>query len=556
MLKINIEMNTTFKNVLGSVILLVLFSNFTYIELDACTNFLVTKGASSDGSAMITYAADAGGFMEPLKFFPAAEHAPNSKLDIYDWDSGKLLGQIPQAPKTYKVVGNINEFQLAIAETTFGGIETLQDTTGIIDYGSLMYIVLQRAKTAQEAITLIDTLLNKYGYYSGGESFSIADPNEVWIMEVIGKGAGSKGVVWVAARIPDGYIAAHANQSRIRNLIENDPKNFRYSKDVESFAKEKKIYKEYNGKFSFADTYNPLDPGGLLYCEGRVWRFFSLAAPSANLNEDYFRAVEGATPYPLYIKPDKKLSVPDLQTWMRDHFEGTEYDMTKGLGAGPYACPYRWKGLEWKIDGDTTTTYGWERPISTQQTAFSFIMQLRNWLPNHIGGVMWYGVDDAASSCYIPLYCSLTDAPKAFVGGSIAEFSWDSGFWVFNLVANRAYTNYKNIIKDIQKIQASYESKFLAYQPALENAALELDKKDKNLAIDFLSDYTLSNTQKVIDSWKELWTYITVKYNDGYINDVTKNGGRSPKSSGYSNEFLKKVLQEKPGYYDVKWRKK
>jgi dipeptidase len=537
-------------------ILIILINDQNRNSLDACTNFIVTKGASKDGSNMITYAADAGGFMEPLKFFQAAEHKPGSLLDIYDWDSGKFLGQIPQAPKTYKVVGNINEFQLSIAETTFGGVDSLRDSTGLIDYGSMMYIVLQRAKTAQEAITLMDTLFNKYGYFSSGESFSIADPNEVWIMEVIGKGAGSKGVVWAAMRIPDGYIAAHANQSRIRNLIMNDTKNCRYSKDVITFAKSKNIYKEYKGEFSFADTYNPLDPGSLLYCEGRVWRFYSLAAPNLKLSDDYFRAVEGADPYPLFIKPDNKIGVKDLQNWMRDHFEGTEYDMTKGLGAGPHGCPYRWKGLEWKIDGDTISTYGWERPISTQQTAFSFVMQLRSWMPNHIGGLMWYGVDDAASTCYIPLYCSMVEVPKAFVGGSIAEFDWNNGFWIFNLVANRAYTNYKNVIKDINKVQASFEERFLAYQPALENAALELDKQNKDLAIDFLSDYSINNTMKVMDTWKDLWQHITVKYNDGYINDVKKNNGRSPKGAGYNNDFLKKVLEERPGYYDVKWKKK
>lgn len=544
------------KSYFYTIFILVLLNLSSHLNLNACTNFIVTKGASKDGSTMITYAADAGGFMEPLKFFPAMEHKPGTMLDIYDWDSGKYLGKIPQAKNTYKVVGNINEFQLSIAETTFGGIDSLRDTTGLIDYGSLMYIVLQRAKTAQEAITLIDTLLNKYGYYSGGESFSIADPNEAWIMEVIGKGAGSKGAVWAAHRIPDGYIAAHANQSRIRNLIKNDVNNCRYSKDLMEFAKKKKIYKEYKNDFSFADTFNPLDPGSALYCEGRVWRFYTLAAPSQNLSDEYFRAFEGAEPYPLFIKPDNKIGVKDLQTWMRDHFEDTPYDMTKGLGAGPYGCPYRWKGLEWKIDGDTVNTYGWERPISTQQTAFSFIMQLRSFMPNHIGGLMWYGVDDAASTCYIPLYCSMTEVPKAFEGGSIAEFDPNSGFWIFNLVANRAYTNYKNVIVDIQKVQSRFEDSFLAYQSVVENSALELNKQNTNLAVDFLTDYSINNTMKVMDTWTDLWKHITVKYNDGYINDVKKNNGRSPKGSGYNNEFLKKVLEERPGYFDVRWKKK
>ncbi len=536
--------------------MIVLVNLCSHFDLNACTNFIITKGASKDGSTMITYSADAGGFMEPLKFFPAMEHKPGTMLDIYDWDSGKYLGKIPQAKNTYKVVGNINEFQLSIAETTFGGIDSLRDTTGLVDYGSLMYIVLQRAKNAQEAITLIDTLLNKYGYYSSGESFSIADPNEAWIMEVIGKGAGSKGAVWAAYRIPDGYVAAHANQSRIRNLIKNDINNCRYSKDLIDFAKKKNIYKEYKNEFSFADTFNPLDPGSVLYCEGRVWRFYTLAAPSQNLSDEYFRAFENAEPYPLFIKPDNKIGVKELQTWMRDHFEDTPYDMTKGLGAGPYGCPYRWKGLEWKIDGDSVNTYGWERPISTQQTAFSFIMQLRSFMPNHIGGLMWYGVDDAASTCYIPLYCSMTEVPKAFEGGSIAEYNPNSGFWIFNLVANRAYSNYKNVIIDIKKVQSRFEDSFLAYQNVVENSALELNKQNSDLAVDFLNDYSINNTMKVMDTWTDLWKHLTVKYNDGYINDVKKNNGRSPKGSGYNNEFLKKVLEERPGYYDVRWKKK
>lgn len=536
--------------------MIVLVNLYSHFDLNACTNFIITKGASKDGSTMITYSADAGGFMEPLKFFPAMEHKPGTMLDIYDWDSGKYLGKIPQAKNTYKVVGNINEFQLSIAETTFGGIDSLRDTTGLVDYGSLMYIVLQRAKNAQEAITLIDTLLNKYGYYSSGESFSIADPNEAWIMEVIGKGAGSKGAVWVAYRIPDGYVAAHANQSRIRNLIKNDINNCRYSKDLIDFANKKNIYKEYKNEFSFADTFNPLDPGSVLYCEGRVWRFYTLAAPSQNLSDEYFRAFENADPYPLFIKPDNKIGVKELQTWMRDHFEDTPYDMTKGLGAGPYGCPYRWKGLEWKIDGDSVNTYGWERPISTQQTAFSFIMQLRSFMPNHIGGLMWYGVDDAASTCYIPLYCSMTEVPKAFEGGSIAEYNPNSGFWIFNLVANRAYSNYKNVIIDIKKVQSRFEDSFLAYQNVVENSALELNKQNSDLAVDFLNDYSINNTMKVMDTWTDLWKHLTVKYNDGYINDIKKNNGRSPKGSGYNNEFLKKVLEERPGYYDVRWKKK
>jgi len=523
---------------------------------EACTNFLVTKGASANGSNMITYAADAGGFMEPLKFFPAAEWADGEMIDIYDWDSEAYLGKIRQARKTYHVVGNINEHQLAIGETTFTGLEKYRDTTGLIDYGSLMYLVLQRAKTAREAIKLIDDLTKEYGYYSTGESFSIADTKEVWMMEVHPKGVGNKGLVWVAMRIPDGYIAAHANQSRIRNIKMNDPENCLYSKDVIEFAKKEGIYKEYKGEFSFADTYNPLDPGGVLFCEGRVWRFYSLAAPSLELSEDYFRAVEGADPYPLYIKPDNKIELKDLMTWMRDHFEGTDYDMTKGLAAGPHGCPYRWKGLLWNVDADTTRKFAWERPIGTQQTAFSFVAQLRDNMPNEIGGILWYGVDAASTSCYIPLYCSMGEVPKPYQGGSISEFSWESSFWVFNAVANRAYLMFNKIYPDIQKVQQNFEDKFLAFQPAIEKAALELHKNDPKQAVHFLTDYSVSQVNNVHTRWTELWKYITVKFNDGYINDVNVAGGRKPKSAGYDNEFLKQIIEERPGYYDVNWRQR
>lgn len=539
------------KNIFAIITLIILSTS----QLIPCTNLLVSKGASADGSTMITYAADAGGFMERFFYLPEATHEAGAMLEVHDWDTGKFLGEIPQIPHTYRVVGNMNQHQVTIGETTFTGLEEYRDTTGNLDYGSLMRIALQRAKTAKEAIKVIDELTTKYGYYSTGESFSIADPNEVWIMDIHPKGVGNKGIVWVARRIPDGYIAAHANQSRIREIIKNDPNNCLYSKDVISFAKEKGIAKEYKGEFSFADTYNPLDPGGVLYCEGRVWRFYSLAAPSLNLPDDYWRAVEGADPYPLFIKPDSKISVKDLQSWMRDHFEDTEYDMTKGLAAGPYGCPYRWKNLSWKLDSDTTKTYGWERPIATQQTAWSYVAQMRSTLPDEIGGILWYGVDDAATSCYIPLYSSLEAAPKPYTVGSIKDFSWGSMFWVFNLVANKSYEMYSYISQDIKAVQQNYEDKFLAYQPQLEKAALEMYKTDPKMAASFLSDYSTSNVDRIHKEWTSLWEYITVKYNDRYINDVTKDEGRAPKGVGYEQKFLEQVVKERPGYYDVDWKK-
>lgn len=528
--------------------------SFAYTA-DACTNFLVTKGASKDGSTMISYSADAGGFMDPLYFMPAAKHQPGTMVDIYEWDSGKLLGKIKQVAETYQVVGNMNEYQVAIGETTFGGLE-LKDTTAIMDYGSLIYIALQRSKTAREAIKVMTDLVKEYGYYSSGESFSIADPEEVWMLEMISKGMHEKGAVWVAVRIPDGYVAAHANQARIRQFPLNDPENCLYAPDVISFAQKHGYYDAKKGPFSFADVYNPLEPGGLLFCEGRVWSMFNRCAPSLKLSSDYWRAYEGQEPYPLYIKPDNKLTPRDVMSLMRDHFNGTEFDMTKGLAAEPYGNPYRWKPLTFKIEGDTVNSYGWERPISTQQTAFSFVSQSRSFMPREVGGVFWYGVDDTYSTVYVPLYVSMKSIPASFDGGSIKELDLNSSFWVFNLVSNLAYTKYSYIIKDIQVVQKRLEDKYEMYQPAIEKAALELYKADKDAAVSFLTDYSLAESQKMHNEWYELWRQLVVKYNDGYINNVNDANGRHPKGVGYGNEFFKRVVKERPGYYDVKMKKK
>lgn len=535
---------------LSAGILFLFATSFLY----PCTNILVTKGASADGSVMISYNADAGGFMEPLYFSPARDWNPDDSVEIFDWDSGKYLGKIKQVPHTYQVINLINEYQVSIGETTFGGREELRDTTGGIDYGSLMFLALQRAKTAREAIKVMTSLVAEYGYYSSGESFSIADPNEVWIMEMIGKGPGQKGAVWVALRIPDGFISAHANHSRIREFPLNDPENCMYAPDVISFAIEKGYYKPNYGPFSFSDAYDPATPSSLLFCEGRVWSIFRRAAPSQNFSEDYWRVVKGAKPYPLWIRPDKKLTVRDVINLMRDHFDGTPYDLKKGFAAGPFGCPVRWKPLVWKVEGDTTQ-YAWERPISTQQTAFAFVSQLRSWLPREIGGVHWYGVDDNYTNVYIPLYCSIRQAPECFQVGSISEFTLESAFWIFNLVANWAYTKYSYMYEDIRKVQKELEDKFFAFQPAVEKTALELYETNPELSIEYLTDYSISQSNLVVKKWKKLWEYLVMKYNDGYVNDVTKDRGRSPKGVGYGDSFFKQVLKDRPGYYDVIWRK-
>ncbi len=525
-------------------------------DLMACTNLLVSKGASVDGSVMITYNADAGGFMEPLFFSTGKKWKPGDSVEVWDWDSHVYLGKIPQVAQTYTVVGNINEYQVSIGETTFGGREELRDTTGRIDYGSLMYLALQRSKTAREAINIMGDLVTRYGYYSSGESFSVADANEAWIMEMVGKGPGSKGAVWAARRVPDGYICAHANQARIREVPTNDPENCIYALDLFDFAKKKGYYKPDSAQFSFVDAFCPLDPGNLLFCEGRVWSMFNRCAPSLKLDTAYWRAYKDVEPYPLFIKPDRKLSVRDAMDMMRDHFENTPYDMTKGLAAGPYGCPYRWKGLTWHLEGDSVTEYGWERPISTQQTAFSFVSQLRSDKPREIGGIFWYGVDDTYSNVYMPLYCSMTRVPKCLQVGSIGDFTLESTFWVFNLVANLAYTKYQYAIQDIKPVQKELEDSFEKNQASVEEEAMKLYKQKPAKAVEYLTSYSNTQVETVHKRWTELWHSLVVKYNDGYINDVKKNHGRSPSGKGYGNYYFKKVVEENPDYYKVEWKEK
>ncbi len=489
---------------------------------DACTNFLISKGASADGSTMITYAADSHELYGELYYRPAGHHLPGTMIAVYEWDTGKYLGQIRQVAETYAVVGNINEHQVALGETTYGGREELVDSTAILDYGSLMYITLQRAKTAREAIRIMGDLVAEYGYKSEGESFSISDPNEVWIMDMIGKGPGNKGAAWVARRIPDGYISAHANHARIRQFPLKDPENCLYAKDVISFAREKGYFSGNDEDFSFSAAYAPPDYGALRFCEVRVWAMFRRAAPSITLSSDYVKGVRGAEPLPLWIKPDKKLSVRDVIELMRDHFEGTEFDLSKGIGAGPYCLPYRWRPLTWKVDG---VEYLNERSTSTQQTGFSFITQSRSWLPDPIGGVLWFGVDDTYSTVYVPMYCSIHEVPKSYaVGtGSFHQFSWESAFWVFNFVSNYAYSRFRDMIVDIQIVQREFEGKFFADQPGIESAALALYKTSPQLAMDYLSDYSVKSGDAVVKRWMKLGEFLLYKYLDGNVKDELGN---------------------------------
>jgi dipeptidase len=499
---------------------------------------------------MITYAADSHVLYGELYYTPAADHMPGSMLDIYEWDTGKYLGKIKQVPHTYSVVGNMNEHQVAIGETTYGGRKELKDPRAIMDYGSLMYIALQRAKTAREAIKVIADLMDEYGYYSSGESLSISDPNEVWIMEMISRGPKKKGAVWVARRVPDGYICAHANQARITTFPLKDPKNCLYAEDVISFAREMGYYKGEDKDFSFADAYAPLDFGGLRFCEARVWSFFNRAAPSLKLPVEYAKGNADAERLPLWIKPDKKLSVRDVIELMRDHFEGTEMDMTKDVGAGPYCLPYRWRPLTWKLNKDDKVKYFNERAVSTQQTGFSFVTQSRSWLPDPVGGVLWFSVDDTYSTVYIPMYCGIREVPKSFaVGtGSFNEFTWESAFWVFNFVSNYTYSRYCDMIKDVQKVQRELEGNFFALQPEVEKAALNLYKKAPELARDYLTAYSVKHGNAVVKRWKKLGEFLIFKYLDGNVKDELGKVTHP----GYPKAWYQKVVEQKGDHFKVK----
>ena len=514
----------------------------------ACTNFIVTKGASTDGSVMVTYAADSHQLYGALYFTPKGNFKPGTTLRVEEWDTGKYLGDIAQIPSTYTTIGNMNEHSLIITETTYGGLGQLEDPNGKIDYGSLIYITLQRAKTAREAITTIIELANTYGYASSGESFSIADANEAWIMELIGKGDSTndpsrKGIVWVAYRIPDGYISAHANQARITTINFNDPENCLYAEDVISFARKEGLFEGDDKDFSFCDTYAPLDFGAMRGCEARVWSFFHTFTEGMNKYIDYALGVNPQNKMPLWVKPTEKVSPKQLFDAMRDHYEGTPMDMTTDIGAGGHHLPYRWRPMYFSVDG---VEYCNERATATQQTGFWLCGQARE---NKVG-ILWFGVDDAATSALTPIYVNTTEVPWCLSeqNGSMLKYSDSSLFWITNRVAQFAYLRYDLIGKQVRE-----------YVDTWENTALETVKKiditigntpNAKKKAKIATKFTLSSADLLFNTWNKLDKYLMVKYIDGNVKGEDENGKFIDNGNG--KDIPGKILQ--PGYSE-KWKK-
>lgn len=488
---------------------------FAIQSADACTSFLVGKKASTDGSAFITYNADSYGMFGRLKYYPAAKHPKGTMRRIVDGDTNHYLCDIPEAAETYAVMGQINEYQLAITETTFGGREELDGAGEGIDYVSLMTLGLQRAKTAREAIKVMTELVNKYGYASSGESFSIADPNEVWMMEMIGKGKGREGAVWVAVRIPDDCIAAHANHSRIHKFDLKDKDNVMYAKDVITFARQKGYFTGKDADFSFSATYAPADFGAIRYCDTRVWSFYNKWVEGMDQYLDYAtgKAIGKHEPMPLYFKPKCKLSLADVMESNRDHYEGTPFDVTKDAGAGAYCMPYRPSPLTWKHEGKT---YFNERPISTQQTAFTVVAQVRDYLPNAIGGVLWYANDDPNMAAYTPVYCANNAVPECYnvAKANDVTFSIKSAFWVCNWVANMTYPRYSQMFPSLKAVRDRLETTYFDRAKQIEGAAGKLFEHNPADAVKYLTAYSQQCSEEMMSAWLKLAEYQIVKFND------------------------------------------
>ncbi len=564
-------------------ICLIIMTSIAGKQLQACTNFLITKGASVDGSTMISYAADSHIRYGELYFRKGGIWGPDVTVEVRDRSTNRLITKIPQAPITYNVIGFINEHQVSMGETTFGGRSELQDTTGLMDYAALMFIALDRAKTAREAIQIIAELVEKYGYHSSGESFSIADKNEVWIMEIIGKGTEmvpdkksgqlvnkNKGAVWVAIRIPDGYISAHANHARIMNfplhdgkksissknmkLINNPEVEVVYAHDVIDFARSKKYFDGKNNEFSFSDVYAPVDFGAARFCEIRVWAFFRRFNDDMEQYKDYAAGFDLKNRIPLYIKPNRKLSVSDLIDSKRDYLQNTEFDMTKDIGAGPHGCPYRWRPLTWKYEDGT---YFHERATMTQQTGFSYIAQARSWLPDPLGGIIWFSVDDAGSTVYVPMYCGITMIPESYAegNGDILTYSPTSAFWAFNKVSNFVYLRYDLMIQDLKKVQNELETGFFKAVTENDQRALTFLKENPDnveALREILTSFSVNAGNTTVERWHRLFEFLLVKYMDGNVKQE-KDGEflrnpwgnpLSPRHIDYPDEWKQLIIQQ------------
>ena len=523
-------------------------------EAEACSNFIVGKKASVDGSVMCSYSADDYGMFQNLCHYPAAKHAKGEMRKIYDWDTNKYHGEIPEAAQTYSVIGNINEWQVTIAETTYGGREEMADSTGIMDYGSLIYVALQRSKTAREAIKVMTTLANTYGYNSEGETFTICDPNEAWIMEMMGKGAGSKGAVWVALRIPDDAICAHANQSRIGKFNMKDKKNVMYAKDVVSFARSKGWFQGKDADFSWKMAYAKPDFSGRRFCDARAWSMLNHFYDMTPYLDWALGKNPDAQDMPLWVVPNKKVSVQDVENVMRDHYEGTPLSVADGsdIGGGIWEMPYRPTPLMYKVDGKQ---YFNERPVSTQQSGFVFVSQMRSWLPREIGGVFWFANDDANMAAFTPVYCSMTQRPECYntPGADALHFSKKNAYWVCNMTSNMVYPRYSLMFPTLKEVRDSLDNSYFAAQAGVEKKAQELYAQNPQAAVKYLNDYSVEKAQQMLARWNQLFEFMVVKYNDMIIKPTDKNGtfektqyglGARPVRPGYPEKYAKELVKQ------------
>ena len=535
-------------------------------EAEACSNFIVGKKASVDGSVMCSYSADDYGMFQNLCHYPAAKHAKGEMRKIFDWDSNKYYGEIPEAAETYNVIGNINEWQVTIGETTYGGREEMVDSTGIMDYGSLIYVALQRSKSAREAIKVMTTLANTYGYNSGGETFTICDPNEAWIMEMMGKGAGSKGAVWVALRIPDDAICAHANQSRIGKFNMKDKKNVMYAKDVVSFARSKGWFQGKDADFSWKMAYAKPDFSGRRFCDARAWAMLNHFYDMSPYLDWALGKNPDAQDMPLWVVPNKKVSVKDVENVMRDHYEGTPLSVADGsdIGGGIWEMPYRPTPLMYKVDGKQ---YFNERPVSTQQSGFVFVSQMRSWLPREIGGVFWFANDDANMAAFTPVYCSMTQRPECYntPGVDAVHFSKKNAYWVCNMTSNMVYPRYSLMFPTLKEVRDSLDNSYFAAQAGVEKKAQELYAQNPQAAVKYLNGYSVEKAQQMLARWNQLFEFMVVKYNDMIIKPTDKNGtfkktpyglGATPVRPGYPEKFAKQLVKQSGDKFLVPEEKK